>query len=167
MVSSSKSFDDAQLNNDGSPGTGTDTLAKEKRSQLMSRVRHKGTKPESAVRALLDEMELRFQLNRTDLPGSPDVTLPEYRTVIFVHGCFWHRHPNCKKATTPKQNAQFWKEKFERNIERDAQKVQDLEALGWRVVTIWQCETEKIEDLTNNLRKIFKDGGKTSGMGTC
>jgi DNA mismatch endonuclease (patch repair protein) len=136
----------------------TDTLSREKRSQLMSNVRHKDTKPELAVRSALHEMGIQFQFNRTDLPGTPDIVLSEYRTVIFVHGCFWHRHPNCKKATTPKQNADFWKSKFERNMARDTQKVRDLEALGWQVLIVWECEASKSESLLGRLRVLLQQG---------
>ena len=134
----------------------TDTLSREKRSQLMSNVRHKDTKPELAVRSALHEMGIQFQFNLTDLPGTPDIVLPEYRTVIFVHGCFWHRHPNCKKTTTPKQNADFWKSKFERNMVRDAQKVRDLEALGWQVLIVWECEASRPESLSDRLHVLLQ-----------
>jgi DNA mismatch endonuclease (patch repair protein) len=87
-------------------------------------------------------MGYRFRLHRRDLPGSPDIVMPRYHIVVFVHGCFWHRHLGCKKTTTPKQNADFWLAKFERNKERDAQVECKLAALGWKVVTIWQCEAE-------------------------
>ena len=134
----------------------TDTLSKERRSWLMSRVRHSGTKPEQAVRSMLHKMGFRFRLNRRDLPGTPDIILPNYRTVIFVHGCFWHRHPNCNLATMPKQNADFWREKFERNMIRDAQKVNDLEALGWRVKIVWECETSNTKELMDGLLVLLE-----------
>ncbi len=134
----------------------TDTLSKERRSWLMSRVRHSGTKPEQVVSSILHKMGFRFRLNRKDLPGTPDIVLPKYRIAIFVHGCFWHRHPNCSKATTPKQNADFWKEKFERNMIRDAQKVNALEALGWRVRIVWECETSNAKELTDRLLVLLE-----------
>ena len=121
----------------------------------MSRVRSKDTKPERFVRSTLHEMGFRFRLHRKDLPGTPDIILPKHRTVIFVHGCFWHRHPNCKRATTPKKNTNLWREKFERTIERDAQKVLTLEALGWRAVVIWECETNKTKELSKRLRELL------------
>lgn len=139
------------------PDVSTDTLSKEKRRWLMSRVRHSGTKPEHEVRTVLHRMGFRFRLNRSDLPGTPDIVLPKYRTVIFVHGCFWHRHASCSKATTPKQNADFWKAKFERNIERDEQKILALEALGWHTVIIWECETNKTDELSKRLRELLKN----------
>jgi DNA mismatch endonuclease, patch repair protein len=134
----------------------TDTLSKDKRSLLMSHVRHKDTKPECIVRSALHKAGFRFRLHNKSLPGTPDIILPKYRTVIFVHGCFWHRHPNCKMATMPKQNADFWKQKFEHNIQRDKQKAHDLEALGWHVVTVWECETKRIEELSNRLAALLK-----------
>ncbi|MDC8446286.1 MAG: very short patch repair endonuclease, partial [Nitrosomonas sp.] len=98
-----------------------DTLAPEKRSWNMSRIRGANTKPELAVRSMLHRMGYRFRIANKTLPGRPDIVLPKYRAVIFVHGCFWHRHPGCSKATTPKTRADFWSAKFDRNIERDAE----------------------------------------------
>lgn len=117
----------------------------------MSRVRHSGTKPEQVVRSTLHLMGFRFRLNQKDLPGTPDIVLPKHQTVISVHGCFWHRHPNCNKATTPKQNADFWKGKFEKNIARDSQKIDDLKALGWHVIVVWECEITGPEKLIDKL----------------
>ncbi len=97
-----------------------DMFTPEKRSQIMSRVRSKNTKPELEVRSALHAMGYRFRLHRKDLPGKPDVVLPKYRTALFVHGCFWHQHPGCRKATLPKNNANFWREKLEGNVARDA-----------------------------------------------
>lgn len=145
------------MNDDSSQKPSTDTLSKEKRSRLMGNVRHKDTKPELAVQDQLRRMGIQFHLNVNDLPGTPDIVLPEHQTAIFVHGCFWHRHSNCRKATTPKQNFDFWNKKFERNVERDAEKVQALEAQGWRVFTIWQCETEKMKNLSSRLSELLKD----------
>ncbi len=135
----------------------TDTFSKEKRSEIMSHVLPKNTKPERIVRSVLHRMGFRFRLHRINLPGTPDIVLPKYRTVIFVHGCFWHRHPYCKRSTMPVQNADFWKAKFERTIKRDAQKVLALEALGWHVVTVWECETNKTKDLSMRLHELLKD----------
>lgn len=134
----------------------TDTLTEEKRSWLMSRVRHTSTKPELVVRSMLHSMGFRFRLNRKDLPGTPDIVLPKFKTVIFVHGCFWHRHINCSKATTPKQNASFWLDKFERNMIRDAQKVRDLEDLGWHIIIGWECETRNKDELKSKLIWLLK-----------
>jgi DNA mismatch endonuclease, patch repair protein len=119
----------------------TDTVDPRKRSEIMASVRQRDTTPELRVRSVLHRAGYRFRLHRRDLPGSPDVVLPKHRLVVFVHGCFWHRHPACKKATTPKANAEFWAAKFRKNVERDAEAVAALEVLGWRVLTIWECET--------------------------
>lgn len=120
-----------------------DTLTVEQRSRLMSHCRGKNTKPEKVVRSVLHEMGYRFRLHRRDLPGSPDIVLPKYKTAIFVHGCFWHRHSGCKKATMPKDNADYWTRKMAENIERDERKQHALLDLGWNVAVVWQCATEK------------------------
>ncbi len=120
----------------------TDTLTPEARSWTMSHVRSKNTKPELAVRRWLHAQGYRFRLHRRDLPGTPDITLPKWRTVIFVHGCFWHRHEGCKRTRTPKSNVEFWETKFMRNVERDREARKALGELGWRVVTIWECEVD-------------------------
>lgn len=106
----------------------------------MSRIRWKDTKPEMVVRSWLHKHGYRFRLHRKDLPGKPDIALTKYKTVIFVHGCFWHRHEGCKKCTTPKTRSAFWVEKFNKNIERDAIKADKLRALGWKVLVVWECE---------------------------
>lgn len=133
----------------------TDMFSKEKRSEIMSHVRQKNTKPERIVRSMLHRMGFRFNLHRVDLPGTPDIVLPKYRSVIFVHGCFWHRHLSCKRATTPVHNADRWQAKFERNIKRDKQKVSALEALGWQVLIIWECETKNAEYLSKKLHEMI------------
>ena len=118
----------------------TDIYSKEKRSALMAKVRAKNTRPERTVRSWLHRQGYRFRLHRQDLPGKPDIVLPKYQAVIFVHGCFWHRHQGCRKASTPTTNASMWAEKFRQNIDRDQRKQQELEQLGWRVIVLWQCE---------------------------
>ncbi len=126
------------------------------RSRIMASVGTKDTKPELLVRSLLHTMGYRFRLHRRDLPGSPDIVLPKYKTVIFVHGCFWHRHLGCKKTTMPRRNADFWRSKFERNQERDVEATCALEETGWRVVTVWQCEAESGNDfLSVRLRTLL------------
>ncbi len=109
---------------------------------MMSGIRSKNTRPEMIVRSWLHRNGYRFRLHRKDLPGKPDVVLPKYKTVIFVHGCFWHRHEGCKKATTPKNNKEFWEKKFSENMERDKVCYLKLKDLGWKVVVIWECETK-------------------------
>lgn len=120
--------------------TKTDIFDADKRSQIMSRVRSKDSKIERLVRSELHKLGYRFRLHRKDLPGNPDIVLPKYRTVIFVHGCFWHQHSGCKRATIPKHNVDFWAPKLERNVKRDHTARQSLDNLGWKVVTMWQCE---------------------------
>ena len=118
-----------------------DRLSREARSRLMSRVRSQDTDPEMRVRRVAHAMGLRFRLHRRDLPGCPDMVLPRHRLCVFVHGCFWHRHPGCPKATTPKSRVAFWRAKFERNVARDAEVARSLRAAGWRVAVIWECRT--------------------------
>jgi DNA mismatch endonuclease (patch repair protein) len=129
-----------------------DRLTPERRSRLMSRVRSKNTKPELVVRRLVHAMGYRFRLHRNDLPGSPDLILPAYRTAIFVHGCFWHRHPGCRKASNPSTRVEFWTDKFQTNVARDRRNRARLRRADWRVIIVWECETRN-EDL---LRSILK-----------
>lgn len=117
-----------------------DFLSPSERSERMSRIRSSNTSPEVALRRALHALGFRFRLHRKDLPGKPDIVLPRYRTVVFVHGCFWHRHHGCRVATTPKSNTDFWVEKFDRNVARDKRSRQLLEAQGWRVIVVWECE---------------------------
>lgn len=139
-----------------------DHLTKDKRSWNMSRIRSRHTKPELIIRSLLHRAGFRFRINYRKLPGSPDIVLPKYRTVVFVHGCFWHRHQNCSRATTPGTNEEYWQKKFERNIARDNKKGDELERLNWRVIVVWECEILKdpvsvsesiIEQMRNNAHR--------------
>lgn len=130
-----------------------DSFSKAKRSQIMSKIRAKNTRPEIIVRSLLHSLGFRFRLHRKDLPGKPDVVLPKYKIAIFVHGCFWHQHPNCKRASMPKSNVGYWKHKLLRNVERDASHAQALEQLGWKVVVVWECETKKPNLLIDILKE--------------
>ena len=125
----------------------------EQRSRNMSAIKSKNTKPEIAVRKLLHSMGYRFRLHRKDLPGSPDIVLPKYKTAIFVHGCFWHRHENCKYATTPKTRSAFWESKFNENIRRDRTNQNNLIKLGWKVLVIWECDLKSTN--ISNIRKLF------------
>ena len=120
----------------------------EQRSRNMSAIKSKNTKPEIAVRKLLHSMGYRFRLHRKDLPGSPDIVLPKYKTVIFVHGCFWHRHENCKYASIPKTRKEFWESKFKANVKRDKEIQEKIKNIGWQYVVVWECEikNEKIKD---------------------
>lgn len=126
------------------------------RSDIMRAVKRANTAPEIKVRQVLHALGLRFRLHRRDLPGSPDVVLPRFRTVIFVHGCFWHRHPDCRYTTTPKTRQEYWLPKFAANIERDFRNEAQLQALGWRVLLVWECETKQREELALRLRREFK-----------
>ncbi|MBX9463221.1 MAG: DNA mismatch endonuclease Vsr [Aquamicrobium sp.] len=117
-----------------------DTLTPAERSERMSRIRSSNTKPEIALRKALHRLGFRFRLHSRHLPGKPDIVLAKHRTVIFVHGCFWHRHPGCKVATTPKTNTDFWINKFDRNQSRDVRNREALAAAGWRVIVVWECE---------------------------
>ncbi|EMP3662894.1 DNA mismatch endonuclease Vsr [Pseudomonas aeruginosa] len=121
----------------------------------MKRVGRENTKPELKVRAKLHFLGLRFRLHRRDLPGTPDIVLTKHRTVIFVHGCFWHRHPGCRYATTPKTRQEYWIPKFEANTSRDVRKEAQLRELGWRVLVVWECETRDLAVLEARLRREF------------
>jgi len=121
-----------------------DLFDQKKRSQIMSKVHSSNTTPEIRVRKLLHNMGYRFRLNRIDLPGKPDIVLPKYKTVIFVHGCFWHGCPLCKHAQIrPKTNTEYWNKKLDLNKERDKENISTLQSLGWNVLIVWECETKK------------------------
>jgi DNA mismatch endonuclease (patch repair protein) len=120
-----------------------DVVDKATRSRMMSGIRGKNTKPELLVRKALHAKGFRYKLHANDLPGKPDLVFPKYRTVVFVHGCFWHRHEHCKFATTPKTNSNFWIEKLSANSRRDQRNKLQLQTLGWRVLTIWECEIDE------------------------
>ena len=121
----------------------TDTLNEQQRHYNMSRIRSKDTKPEEIVRKYLFSKGLRFRKNDRRYPGHPDVVLPKYKTVVFVNGCFWHRHEGCRYASIPATNREYWNQKFERNVERDAREQKELRELGWRVIVVWECELKK------------------------
>ena len=125
----------------------------------MSRVCGKDTKPEMIVRRLAHRLGYRFALHRKDLPGSPDLVFPSRHKVVFVHGCFWHRHPGCRRASTPKTRRDFWDAKFTRNVERDARKERELRQAGWDVLTIWECQTRDVDRLTEALREFLGPPG--------
>jgi DNA mismatch endonuclease, patch repair protein len=142
------------------------------RSRNMAAIRGRDTKPERMVRSLLHQLGYRFRLHRRDLPGSPDIVLPRHHTVVFVHGCFWHRHAGCRFTTTPRTRSDFWEEKFRQNMERDARQQAALRAAGWSVVVVWECELREIEALTARMRMIGScdrlpdDGGSESDSGS-
>lgn len=117
-----------------------DFLTPAQRSERMSRIRGKDSQPELALRRVLHRLGLRYRLHAKGLPGKPDLVFPRYKAVVFVHGCFWHRHDGCKIATTPKSNTLFWIEKFEKNVARDSRVASQLSELGWRVFVAWECD---------------------------
>ena len=126
------------------------------RSRNMSAIKSKNTKPEIAVRKLLHSLGYRFRLHRKDLPGSPDIVLPKHKTVIFVHGCFWHRHANCKYASTPKTRKEFWESKFKANVKRDLEIQEKIKNIGWQSLVIWECELKNYEKLKKSLINSIK-----------
>lgn len=131
-----------------------DKYSKETRSYIMSRIRGKDTKPEIIVRSYLFSRGLRFRKNDRRYPGSPDIVLPKYNTIVFVHGCFWHLHDGCKYATMPKSNVEFWEKKLYGNKERDERNQKKLESMGWRVFTVWECELKK-DKLERTLEELY------------
>ena len=119
-------------------------------------IRGKNTQPEMAVRSVCHEMGLRYRLHRKDLTGKPDLVFPKHRLCIFVHGCFWHRHTDCKYAHTPKSRQDFWFPKLAKNVERDKNAQESLKNDGWRVAIIWECQTKNRELLRTEIQKIFR-----------
>ena len=130
-----------------------DVHNKETRSYNMSCIKGKNTKPEELVRKYLFSQGFRYRKNDKRLPGHPDIVLPKYKTVIFVNGCFWHGHEGCKYFVWPQNNAEFWKNKINTNKERDRRKEDELKALGWKVLVIWECELK--DDKDNHLQKLM------------
>jgi DNA mismatch endonuclease (patch repair protein) len=133
-----------------------DRISPEHRSWNMSRIRGRDTKPEVAVRSILHRLGLRFRLHRGDLPGRPDIVLTRHRTVVLVHGCFWHRHARCQFAYSPKSNTEFWSQKFKTNIVRDQRDRRRLRGLGWRVVVVWECQATDLAALAKRLGAAFR-----------
>ncbi|NCU32818.1 MAG: DNA mismatch endonuclease Vsr [Candidatus Moranbacteria bacterium] len=137
----------------------TDVHNKKTRSYNMSRIKGKNTKPEMLVRKFLYKNGYRYRLNYSKLPGKPDIVLPKYKTIIFINGCFWHGHKGCKFFVIPKTRAEWWVDKINRTIERDKIKIRELEKMGWKVKTLWECELKPekskktLEDLLVFLRK--------------
>ncbi len=132
-----------------------DTTSKMRRSALMARVRGTNTKPELAVRKRAHQMGLRYRLHRKDLPGSPDLVFPTRRKVIFVHGCFWHRHQGCAKSSSPKTNIEFWSKKFDQNVARDQRAYELLLNLNFEILIVWECQTKSNEEIDTLLKNFF------------
>lgn len=136
-----------------------DRLTKARRSWNMSRIKGKDTGPERLVRSMLHQMGFRFRLHVKRLPGRPDIVLSRYRTVVFVHGCFWHRHRGCKNCTTPTNNRDFWVSKLNGNAARDRKHAKMLAGMGWRAIVVWECEVERgLEHLRARLRQSLRRG---------
>jgi DNA mismatch endonuclease (patch repair protein) len=146
-----------------------DIWDKKKRSEVMSKIRSKNTKPEIALRKALFAKGYRYRINDKNLPGKPDIVLSKYKTAIFIHGCFWHEHEGCKRSHLPKSNIEYWKNKIRSNKERDNNNKNQLVALGWGVVVVWECEVktaEKLESVVNNIVDSLKEppAGKTKNL---
>ena len=135
-----------------------DSVTRQRRSEIMGRVKGKDTTPELAIRSMVHRMGYRFRLHRRDLPGCPDLVFPSRRKVIFVHGCFWHRHPGCPMARIPKTRVEYWTSKLEANAVRDARHLEALKAKRWRALVIWECETGKI-DVARRIRTFLGKAG--------
>jgi DNA mismatch endonuclease (patch repair protein) len=137
-----------------------DTFSKSKRSEIMSKVSGKDTKPEILVRKYLFSKGFRYRKNVNGLPGKPDIVLPKYKTIIFIHGCFWHGHRNCEASQLPESNIEYWTKKISSNIKRDSQNKKTLKTLGWNVIVIWECELKtknrkkRLSSIVNKLHKI-------------
>lgn len=138
-----------------------DTISKEHRSWNMSRIKSKDTKPEIYIRKALHRLGYRFRLHRKDLPGCPDIILPKHKTVIFVHGCYWHRHENCKYAYTPNARRLFWVKKFSENVRRDKGNLEALRTMGWQVIVVWECE---IKDEQKLHYRLISEIGRTQRL---
>jgi len=133
----------------------TDIVSEQQRSYIMSRVSSKDTRPELLVRSFLHRLGFRFRIHSKKLPGRPDLVLTKHQAVVFVHGCFWHRHRGCAKATMPATRVKFWREKFERNVSRDLANQTKLQDLGWRVIVLWECEIATIAARENRLARLM------------
>lgn len=137
-----------------------DVVPPETRSRMMSGIRGKNTRPEMRLRRFLHKLGFRYRLHERSLPGAPDLVLPRYRTVIFVHGCFWHRHSSCRYATNPSTNVDFWRNKFESNLARDRRAIEKLVSSGWKVIVIWECglRSAEAEETLQWLPRQIADG---------
>lgn len=133
-----------------------DIVSRSKRTEIMSSVKQRHTKPEIAVRKILHRYGFRFRLHNKKLPGTPDIVLPKHKAVIFVHGCFWHQHEGCRKSRRPTSNVEFWNEKLDKNIERDNRKESELKNAGWKVLTIWDCEIKDEDLLIEKVKSFFR-----------
>ena len=133
-----------------------DKFSNDVRSRVMSRIRSRDTKPEKLVRSMIHSLGYRFRLHDKKLPGKPDLVLKKHQTAVFVNGCFWHQHPGCKKAVSPKSNNAYWDPKLAKNVERDKKNIEAIENEGLRCLILWECETNDLEALRNKI-KVFMD----------
>ncbi len=134
-----------------------DPLTPDERSRRMSLVRSKDTKPEMRVRRLTHALGYRYRLHRRDLPGNPDMVFPSRKKIIFVHGCFWHRHRGCPRCRLPKTRVGFWKTKLEKNKARDIKNRRELKRLGWNVLVLWECQTEEASSLKKRIVDFLEE----------
>lgn len=139
-----------------------DTVSPETRSRIMARVKSKGMKPEMKVRRLLHGLGYRYRLHRADLPGRPDLVFPSRRKVIFVNGCFWHRHDGCPRVRIPTNNKDYWIAKLDRNHARDARNFAALQKLGWSALTVWECELGDLQSVTGRVVDFLEGAVPTS-----
>lgn len=137
-----------------------DNLTKNQRHYCMSKIRSKNTKPEKTVRNILDKLNLKYNIHTKKLLGTPDITIPEIKKIIFVNGCFWHQHKNCKRANMPKTNKEYWIKKLNRNIKKQNTDIKDLRKLGWSISVIWECQTKDETALTKKIKRICKNDKK-------
>jgi DNA mismatch endonuclease (patch repair protein) len=133
-----------------------DHVGPEARSAMMGRIKGADTRPEITVRKILHRLGFRFRLHKSDLPGKPDIVLPRWRVIVFVHGCFWHRHPGCGRASTPSTRVAFWRKKFAANMARDVAVQEMLRDLGWRVCVVWQCELTRLDQVGMRLATFIR-----------
>lgn len=134
-----------------------DHIDRAKRSLNMAAIRSENTGPEMAIRTIIHRLGYRYRLHVRSLPGRPDLVFPSRRKVVFVHGCFWHRHPKCRYATSPKTRKEFWQGKFASNVARDRRATRKLRRMGWAVLTVWACELKKRDKLTERLNDFLSD----------
>lgn len=132
-----------------------DSFGAAKRSEIMSHIRGKDTDVEKKVRSLLHSLGYRFRLHVDGLPGKPDIVLPKYASIVFVHGCFWHGHNRCKRASIPQTNREFWAQKISGNVQRDRRTIRELHKLGWKVLVVWQCQTKNRALVENRIAKFL------------
>lgn len=158
LDASTRAMTPAKRRQDPDEGLIVDIVTRETRSALMARIRGKDTRPELLVRRMAHALGYRFRLHRRDLPGTPDLVFPGLRKVVFVHGCFWHRHEKCRFAYSPKSNPAFWEAKFAGNVRRDRLALEQLQALGWQTLVVWECETRDRQDLECRLASYLGNG---------